>query len=99
NYGTAKAALTQLTRLLAQDFAPLVRVNGIAPGPVVTDALAQFLTDEVRSAMERRTPLARLGTVEDIAAAALYLGSSASAWMTGKILELDGGAESTVWPL
>ena len=99
NYGTAKAALTQLTRLLAQDFAPTVRVNAIAPGPVVTDALAKFLTPEVRTAMEKRTPLARLGTGEDIAAAALFLASPASSWMTGKILELDGGAEATVWPL
>ena len=98
-YGTAKAALTQLTRLLAQDFAPAVRVNAIAPGPVVTDALARYLTPEVRSAMESRTPLARLGTVEDIAAAALYLATPASSWMTGKVLELDGGAEATVWPL
>jgi 7-alpha-hydroxysteroid dehydrogenase len=99
NYGTAKAALTQLTRLLAQDFAPTIRVNAIAPGPVVTDALAKYLTNEVRAAMEKRTPLARLGTVEDTAAAALFLASPASSWMTGKILELDGGAESTVWPL
>lgn len=99
SYGTAKAALTQLTRLLAQDFAPEVRVNAIAPGPVVTDALAKFLTPEVTRAMESRTPLARLGTVEDIAAAALYLASPASSWMTGKTLELDGGAEATVWPL
>jgi len=99
SYGTAKAALTQLTRLLAQDFAPQVRVNAIAPGPVVTEALGKYLTPEVREAMEKRTPLARLGTVEDIAAAALYLASPASSWMTGKTLELDGGAEATVWPL
>jgi 7-alpha-hydroxysteroid dehydrogenase len=66
---------------------------------VVTDALARYLTPEVRSAMESRTPLARLGTVEDIAAAALYLAAPASSWMTGKVLELDGGAEATVWPL
>jgi len=99
SYGTAKAALTQLTRLLAQDFAPHIRVNAIAPGPVVTEALGKYLTAEVREAMEKRTPLARLGTVEDIAAAALYLATPASSWMTGKTLELDGGAEATVWPL
>ncbi len=99
SYGTAKAALTQLTRLLAQDFAPGVRVNAIAPGPVVTEALGKYLTGEVRAAMEQRTPLARLGEVEDIACAALYLASPASSWMTGKTLELDGGAEATVWPL
>ena len=66
---------------------------------LVTDALARYLTPEVRAAMESRTPLARLGTVEDIAAAALYLAAPASSWMTGKVLELDGGAEATVWPL
>ncbi|MBM4223192.1 MAG: glucose 1-dehydrogenase [Gammaproteobacteria bacterium] len=99
SYGTAKAALTQLTRLLAQDYAPHIRVNAIAPGPVVTDALSKHLTSEVRAAMEKRTPLVRLGTVEDIAAAALYLATPASSWMTGKTLELDGGAEATVWPV
>lgn len=96
-YGAAKAALTQLTRNHAQDFAPLVRVNAIAPGPVVTAALAPYLTDEVRASMTRKTPLQRLGEAEDIAAAALYLAAPASRWMTGKVLELDGGAEWTVW--
>lgn len=96
-YGAAKAALTQLTRNHAQDFAPLVRVNAIAPGPVVTAALAPYLTDEVRASMTRKTPLQRLGEPEDIAAAALYLAAPASRWMTGKVLELDGGAEWTVW--
>lgn len=96
-YGAAKAALTQLTRNHAQDFAPLVRVNAIAPGPVITAALAPYLTDEVRASMTRKTPLQRLGEPEDIAAAALYLATPASRWMTGKVLELDGGAEWTVW--
>jgi 7-alpha-hydroxysteroid dehydrogenase len=96
-YGAAKAALTQLTRNHAQDFAPLVRVNAIAPGPVLTAALAPYLTDEVRASMTRKTPLQRLGEPEDIAAAALYLAAPASRWMTGKVLELDGGAEWTVW--
>ncbi len=98
-YGTAKAALTQLTKLLAQDFAPTVRVNGIAPGPVMTDALATYLTDEIRAKMIELTPLKTLGEPEDIAAAALYLASPASRWMSGKILELDGGAETTTWPM
>ncbi|MGI2261251.1 SDR family NAD(P)-dependent oxidoreductase [Shewanella sp. GXUN23E] len=98
-YGTAKAALSQLTRLLAQELAPTVRVNGIAPGPVLTDALARAVPEHLLAAMAQRTPLKRLGTVEDIAQAALFLASDASSWMTGKILELDGGAEQTVWPL
>jgi 7-alpha-hydroxysteroid dehydrogenase len=96
-YGAAKAALTQLTRNHAQDFAPHVRVNAIAPGPVVTAALAPYLTDETRASMTARTPLRRLGDPADVAAAALYLASPASRWMTGKVLELDGGAEWTVW--
>jgi 7-alpha-hydroxysteroid dehydrogenase len=96
-YGAAKAALTQLTRNHAQDFAPLVRVNAIAPGPVVTAALAPYLTAEARASMTARTPLKRLGEPADIAAAALYLAAPASRWVTGKVLELDGGAEWTVW--
>ena len=97
-YGAAKAALTQLTRLLAQDFAPQVRVNGIAPGPILTAALDRALPADMREGMVRNTPLQRLGETEDIAAAALYLATPASGWVTGKILEVDGGAESSVWP-
>ena len=48
--------------------------------------------------MVRNTPLQRLGETEDIAAAALYLATPASGWVTGKIIEVDGGAESSVWP-
>lgn len=97
-YGSAKAALTHLTRLLAQDFAPLVRVNAIAPGPILTDALNRVLPVEMRQGMINNTPLLSLGEPEDIAAAALYLASPASRWVTGKIIEVDGGAESSVWP-
>ncbi|EXF93437.1 short-chain dehydrogenase [Pseudomonas fluorescens HK44] len=97
-YGSAKAALTHLTRLLAQDFAPLVRVNAIAPGPILTDALNRVLPVEMREGMIKNTPLLSLGEPEDIAAAALYLASPASRWVTGKIIEVDGGAESSVWP-
>ncbi|KAI5914072.1 glucose 1-dehydrogenase [Thauera sp. 2A1] len=97
-YGTAKAALTQLTRLLAQDFAPAVRVNAIAPGPIMTAALDRALPANMREGMINNTPLKRLGEVEDIAAAALYLATPASGWVTGKVIEVDGGAESSVWP-
>jgi len=97
-YGTAKAALSFMTRLLALEFAPRVRVNAIAVGATETAALAPFLNDELRAKMESMTPMRRLGTVEDIAIAALYLASPASSWVTGKILEVDGGTETSNWP-
>ena len=93
-YGTAKAALAHLTRLLAADLAPRVRVNAIAVGSVATSALEVVLTmDELRTEMVERTPLKRLGEPEDIAIAALYLASPASAFVTGKVIEVDGGIE------
>jgi 7-alpha-hydroxysteroid dehydrogenase len=93
-YGTAKAALAHLTRLMAADLAPKIRVNAIAVGSVATSALEVVLTmDELRNEMVERTPLKRLGEVDDIAIAALYLASPASAFVTGKVLEVDGGIE------
>jgi len=93
-YGTAKAALTHMTRLMAADLAPKVRVNAIAVGSTATSALETVLeNDELHDEMVRRTPLQRLGEPEDIALAALYLASPAAGWITGKILEVDGGLE------
>jgi 7-alpha-hydroxysteroid dehydrogenase len=97
-YGTAKAALSALTRMLGSEFAPRVRVNAIAVGSVLTSALSPFLDDDTRGQMEALTPMKRLGEVEDIALMALYLASPASSWVTGKIMEVDGGTESTNWP-
>lgn len=93
-YGAAKAALNQLTRNLAQDYAPHLRINAIEPGTIMTDALAPFLTPERQERMVASTPMARLGQTQDIAAAALFLVSPASAWITGKILGVDGGVEA-----
>jgi 7-alpha-hydroxysteroid dehydrogenase len=94
-YGTAKGALAHLTRLLAADLAPRVRVNAIAVGSVATSALEVVLTmDELRTEMVERTPLKRLGEPDDIAIAALYLASPASSFVTGKVLEIDGGIET-----
>ena len=97
-YGTAKAGLSALTRLLGSEFAPKVRVNAIAVGSILTSALTPFLDDETKAEMEKLTPMRRLGEVEDIALMALYLASPASSWVTGKIFEVDGGTETTNWP-
>jgi len=100
-YGTSKAALSHMTRLLACELAPKIRVNALAVGATLTDALAPVVdsSPELRRKMEARTPLARLGTPEDIACAVLYLASGASAWVTGKVLEIDGGTVASNWPL
>jgi 7-alpha-hydroxysteroid dehydrogenase len=97
-YGTVKAAFTQLTRLLAVELAPGVRVNGIAPGVVETDALKEVLTDELRERIVSATPLHRLATVADVASTARWLASPAASYVTGKIIEIDGGAETPVFP-
>jgi len=94
-YGTAKAALSHMTRLLGYELAPRVRVNAIAVGSVETSALAPFLAGGVRERMESLTPMRRLGTVEDIALAALYLASPAGSFVTGKVFEVDGGLAAT----
>ncbi|MBI2169439.1 MAG: SDR family oxidoreductase [Actinobacteria bacterium] len=93
-YGTAKAALSWLTRELAAEFAPKVRVNAIEVGSVLTSAL-DFVAanDDIRTDMESKTPMQRLGEVEDVAAMAVYLATPASGWVTGKVFQVDGGLE------
>lgn len=91
-YGTAKAALSHLTREMALDCAPKIRVNGIAVGSTATSALDMVLTDdELRTKMEDGTPLRRIGEPLDIALGVLYLCSPAGSYLTGKLLEIDGG--------
>jgi 7-alpha-hydroxysteroid dehydrogenase len=91
-YGTAKAALAHYTRLAALDLCPRIRVNAIAPGSIHTSALEVVAgNDELRTQLEKATPMRRLGEPADIAAAALYLASPAGAYLTGKTLEVDGG--------
>jgi 7-alpha-hydroxysteroid dehydrogenase len=97
-YGTVKAAFAQLTRLLAVELAPGVRVNGIAPGVVETDDLTAVLTDELRAQIISATPLRRLSTVADVANAARWLVSPAASYVTGKVIEIDGGAEAPTFP-
>ena len=96
-YGTAKAAFAHATKLMASDLAPRIRVNAILPGAVETWALNWYLgymEDQgtpIRDTMIERTLLQKNGTPEDVAAAALYLCSDAASWVTGKLIEVDGG--------
>jgi 7-alpha-hydroxysteroid dehydrogenase len=96
-YGTAKAGIAHATRLMASDLAPKIRVNAVLPGAVETWALNWYLGymedkgTPIRDTMLERTLLQRNGTPEDVAAAALYLCSDAASWVTGKLLEIDGG--------
>ncbi len=95
-YGAAKAGMNMMTRNLALEFAPKVRVNVISVGAIGTDALSVVLTnDAIRQQLLSGTPMGRVGQVEDIAAGALYLCSPAASWVTGKILPIDGGVETT----
>lgn len=93
-YGTAKAALAHWTRLAATDLSPRIRVNAIAVGSVLTSALEVVAQQpEIKKQMEDATPLHRLGEPWEIAAAIVYLSSRAGGYVTGKVLEVDGGID------
>jgi 7-alpha-hydroxysteroid dehydrogenase len=94
-YGTVKGALEQYTRLAARDLSPRIRVNAVAVGSTATSALDIVMaSDELRTTMEEATPLRRIGDPNEIAAAVLFLASPAGSFITGKILEVDGGLQS-----
>ena len=91
HYSTAKAALIGMTKALAKEVGPAgVRVNCVAPGVIQTDMLAE-LDEETLSALAEETPLCRLGTPQDIAAAVSFLVSDNAAFITGQVLAPNGG--------
>lgn len=93
-YGTAKAGLAHYTRLAARDLAPRIRVNAIAVGSVATSALDIVMADDaMRTEMEEATPLRAIGEPDHIAATVLYLASPAGGYVTGKVVEVDGGLD------
>jgi len=92
-YSTAKAALIMLTRSLARELAPDIRVNGIAPGPVLWPARGHDA--ERRAKVIDRTLLKRVGSPTDIARTALFLAADAP-YITGQIITVDGG-RSVAW--
>lgn len=88
----SKGAIEGLTRSLAAEFAPKIRVNAIAPSLVDTPLAAKFLNNETKlEKANERHPLGRVGNAKEIAQAAAYLLGEESSWMTGKVLQLDGG--------
>jgi len=90
-YVAGKYGLEGLTRVAALDNAAAgIRVNAIAPGPILTDALAAA-GPEAQAATVAAVPLGRLGTIDDVASAAVWLASSESAFITGTTLTVDGG--------
>ena len=89
-YGISKAAVSHLTRTLAVELGPEIRVNAVSPALVKTK-FAQALYEGKEDEVTRDYPLGRLGRPEDIASAVTYLSSSDSAWVTGQVLTLDGG--------
>lgn len=92
-HGVGKAALTHMTKNVAAELAPRVRVNAIGTGAIDTRALATIMADDqMRRELVRRTPMGRPGTPEDIARAVLFLVSPAASWITGTVLNVDGGS-------
>ena len=94
-YGAVKAALDRLTRNMAPELAPRVRLNALDVGGVATRSLDVVLTDDaLRRQFLDATPMGRPGQPEDIACAVVYLVSDAGSWVTGKVFEIDGGTEA-----
>ena len=91
-YGTSKAAINYLTKLIAvQEAKHNIRCNAILPGMTATEAVEKNLTEEFRNLFLRHIPLQRIGLPEEIAAAVVYLASDEAAYTTGQILTVSGG--------
>ena len=95
-YASSKAAINHMTKNLAFDYGPDIRINAIGPGAIRTQALQTVLTPEIEKRMLVHTPLARLGQPDDIAGAVLYFAAPISAWVSGQILFVNGGGVQTL---
>lgn len=94
--GAAKAGVLNLTRSLAVEWAPRVRVNAVSPGPIDGTEGMKRLADDLglRGAVERSVPLRRLGRADEVAQACLFLASSSASYVTGACLVVDGGQDA-----
>lgn len=95
SYAASKAAVHHLTRHMAADLSPSILVNAIAPGPFPSKMMEvplQEIGDQLRAA----SPVHRIGRLEDIAGAVVYLSSRATTYMTGAVIPLDGGLSTTL---
>jgi NAD(P)-dependent dehydrogenase (short-subunit alcohol dehydrogenase family) len=95
SYSASKAAVHQLTRVLAKRLAPAITVNAIAPGPFQSKMMAATL-DAFGEQIAAAAPLKRIGRPDDMAGAAIYLASRAGAYLTGAIIPVDGGIATTL---
>src|SRR5204863_4099647 len=90
-YAATKGAILTLTRGMAKEYAPEIRVNGLAPGVILTDFHRKHSTPAMLDSMSASTPLKRIGTADECAAAAVFLCSRAAAFITGETIEINGG--------
>jgi 7-alpha-hydroxysteroid dehydrogenase len=92
-YYVSKAALSHMTKLMAADLGPKIRVNAIIPGPIETPALSQLMEErpEIRQAIDGAVRMRRIGTPADVGAAAVFLASPGASFITGALLPVTGG--------
>lgn len=92
HYSAAKAGVLGLAKAMAREFGPFgVRVNSVTPGLIQTEITGGMLTDEMRTEILRGIPIGRLGTAEDVARIFLFLASDLSAYVTGAVIDVNGG--------
>lgn len=94
NYSMSKGGLIGMTRALALQLAPSVRINAIAPGLIGTE-MAMGIPEDIRDKMIARIPMARMGTAEEVAELTAFLTSDASSYITGQVIVLGGGRSLT----
>jgi NAD(P)-dependent dehydrogenase (short-subunit alcohol dehydrogenase family) len=91
-YGIAKLALNGITQSLARELGPMnIRVNAIAPGPTDTEATRSIVPEEYIKHMLAQMPLARMASPRDIVGTCLFLLSDDASWLTGQVINVDGG--------